>query len=446
MNVRVRFPPSPTGFCHVGTARMALLNYLFAKKKSGTIIFRSEDTDRERSSKEFEEDIIEQLTWLTLSWNEFYRQSERTLIYTKALNKLIEEDKAYISHEESKREPGRQVEIIRLRNPGVRISFNDIIRGEISFDTTELGDFVVARAIDEPLYHLAVVVDDGEMKISHVIRGEDHISNTPRQILIQEALGFPRPTYAHYPLNLGTDRSKLSKRTGDVAVRLYRERGFLPEALINYIGIVGWTPSSQKELLSLPEMISEFELEDLHKSGAIFDIEKLRWYNRQYLITMSDDDFAKTSLKELGAVIKERELEWDEHIARLLLPLIKERVHVWEDLRTMVGAGELDFFFKDPVLESKLIPEKKSAPVDARRHLLKTQELLSTLSNFSEVHIKNALWEYASLEGRGAVLWPFRYSLTGHSKSPDPFFVGATVGKETTLRRVARAIALLMNI
>ncbi len=210
--VRVRFPPSPTGYCHVGTARMAILNYLFAKNHEGQIIFRSEDTDKERSKREYETDIIDSLTWLHLSWDEFYRQSERTALYRDKLKQLIDEGKAYISEEESKKTAGEKVQVIRFKNPGSKITFNDLIRGEITFDTTDLKDFVIARAEDDPVWHFAVVVDDADMKITHVIRGEDHISNTPRQILIQEALGFPRPAYAHYPLHLATDRSKLSKR------------------------------------------------------------------------------------------------------------------------------------------------------------------------------------------------------------------------------------------
>src|SRR3989344_6069094 len=229
-SVKVRFPPSPTGYCHVGTARMALINYLFARKHGGSIVFRSEDTDRERSTREYEDDIIESIHWLGLSWDEFFRQTERLERHTMAIETLLKEDKAYISKEDSKREPGTKVEIGRLRNPKVRITFGDIVRGDITFDTTELGDFAIARGIDDPLYPLAVVVDDAEMNITHVIRGEEHISNTPRQILIQEALGYERPHYAHYPLHLSANRSKLSKRTGDVAVKSYRERGFLSKA------------------------------------------------------------------------------------------------------------------------------------------------------------------------------------------------------------------------
>lgn len=443
--VRVRFPPSPTGWCHVGTARMAVINFLFARKRGGTIVFRSEDTDRERSKPEFEQDIKEQLTWLGLGWDEFYRTSELVVSHQTAMQKLIDEDKAYVSTEESKKEPGVMMQVVRLRNSGKKVTFTDVIRGDITFDTTELGDFAIGRALDDPLYHLAVVVDDQAHGITHVIRGDDHISNTPRQILIQEALGYARPIYAHYPLHLGADRSKLSKRTGDVAVKSYREKGYLPEALLNYIATLGWTPPSGKEILSLDEMMSEFELTDLHKSGAVFDIEKLRWYNRQYLLALSGPDFDEYCMTALKAAVDGRGLPWGEGIARTIMPVIRERVSVSADVAEMAQAGELDLFFADPQVDPVKLPEKKSTAADARRHM---QHALAELSNmndagWNEPTIKAALWDYATREGRGAVLWPLRYALSGRDKSPDPFTIAGAIGKEATLRRITNALAKL---
>lgn len=442
-DVRVRFPPSPTGYCHVGTARMAVLNYAFARKHGGTIIFRSEDTDKERSSKEFEDDIVEQLHWLGLSWDEFFRQSERTAIYRSALEQLIVEDKAYISEEPGKKDPTQTVQVIRLRNPGKVVTFTDLIRGDISFDTTELKDFVLARGIDDPLYHLTVVVDDAQMGITHVIRGEDHISNTPRQILIQEALGYQRPIYAHYPLHLGADKSKLSKRTGDVAVRSYREKGYLPQALLNYIAALGWTPPSGKEIMGLEEMIAEFDIKDLHKSGAVFDTEKLRWYNREYLIKLSDTAFASYVLPVFKEGIEKCGLPWSEQTGNALLPVIKERMSVAEDLRESIAAGEFDFFFADPKPDPAKIPDKKSTHEQTAAHLRYARDTLSALESFTQVTVKEALWEYATAQGRGAVLWPLRYSLTALDKSPDPFIVASIIGKEATLRRIDTALGLL---
>src|SRR3989338_40890 len=336
-DVRVRFPPSPTGYCHVGTARMAIVNYLFARKHGGRIIFRSEETDRERSSQEFEDDIKESIKWLGLDWDEFYRQSERTEIYRKEIHRLIADGKAFVSQEDSKKEPGKNVSVIRLRNPGETIEFDDVIRGKITFNTEELRDFVIARAEDDPLYHLAVVVDDAEMKISHVIRGEDHISNTPKQILIYEALGYPVPLFAHLPLILGSDRSKLSKRHGGTATLDYKKE-YLPEALINFLGSLGYNFS--KEIISKDEMIGEFELSKVHKSGAIFDVKKLNWINSQYIKRLSTQTFKQLiNLEELS----------DDAV-----PLITERLEKLSDI------VQFEYLWKVPVYDKELLKWKKA--------------------------------------------------------------------------------------
>ena len=438
--VKVRFPPSPTGYCHVGTARMAVVNFLFARKHGGTIVFRSEDTDRERSKKEYEDDILESLAWLGLSWDEFYRQTERTQVYAAALIKLIDEDKAYLSEEESKKEPGVMTQVVRLRNPGKVITFTDVLRGDITFDTTELGDFVIARSLSDPLYHLAVVIDDGDMGITHVIRGEDHISNTPRQILIQEALGYARPVYAHYPLHLAADRSKLSKRKGDVAVRSYREKGYLPEALLNYLAHLGWTPPSGRELMSLADMIAEFELTDIHKSGAVFDIEKLRWYNREYLLALSPDLFDTMCIRELSARLQAAE----PTILKRLVPHVKERISVWSDLDELIAEGEFVYAAERPQLDPTRIPDKKSDAATAHAHLTHINEALAALPDDSDADAaKAALWDYATEKGRGAVLWPMRYALSGRDRSLDPFALTAVLGIAEARARIKNALSVL---
>lgn len=445
-DIRVRFPPSPTGYCHVGTARMAIINFLFARKNGGVIVFRSEDTDKERGKKEFEADIIDSLHWLGLEWDEFYRQSERTDIYRDALKTLIDSDKAYISEEESKKEAGKMTRVVRLKNPGKKITFTDLVRGDITFETKELGDFVIARSVDDVLYHFAVVVDDADMRISHVIRGDDHISNTPRQILIQEALGYARPLYAHYPLLLGADKSKLSKRTGDTSVKSYKEEGYLPEAFLNYIAILGWTPKSQKEILSLPEMIKEFDIGDLHKGGAVFDIEKLRWFNRSYLLKMPDDAFAGEALAVMESSLGPREIPWNKEMGKSIINLVRERIHVWKDLRELIADGELDYFFANPTLVTDEIPGKGSSVKTAGRHLSELQKIIAGIpDNFlSEPEkIKEAVWDYASREGRGEVLWPLRYALSGRKRSPDPFQIASIIGKRRTEERIAAAIKQL---
>ncbi len=279
--VVVRMAPSPTGSFHVGSARTALFNFLFARKNNGKFILRMEDTDKTRSKKEFEGDIFESLEWLKLEWDgELWHQSERTDIYKSYLNKLIQTDKAYISTEIE----GENREVVRFRNPNKQVVFEDLVRGQVEFDTTELGDFIIARNLNEPLYHLAVVVDDFESGITHVIRGEDHISNTPRQILIQEAIGAPRPMYAHLSLILAPDRSKLSKRKHGESVSLdhYRRKGYSPEAITNYLALLGWNPGTEQEIFTLDELINVFDFSRVHKGGAIFDEKKLAWVNRKH--------------------------------------------------------------------------------------------------------------------------------------------------------------------
>lgn len=276
-----RFPPSPTGPLHIGNVRTALFNYIFAKKNGGDFIVRIEDTDKARSKKEYEDEMLESLRWLGLKWDgELLHQSERTKIYKKYLQKLIDENKAYVSTETE----GENREVVRFRNPNKSVKFDDLVRGTVEFDTTELKDFVIAKSVDEPLYHLAVVIDDFESGVTHVIRGEDHISNTPRQILIQEAIGAPRPLYAHLPLILAQDRSKLSKRKHGESVSLdyYRNKGYSPEAIINYLALLGWNPGTEQEIFTLRELINVFDLERVHKGGAIFDEKKLAWVNRKH--------------------------------------------------------------------------------------------------------------------------------------------------------------------
>jgi glutamyl-tRNA synthetase len=442
-NIKVRFPPSPTGLCHVGTARMAVLNYLFAKKNGGKIIFRSEDTDSTRSKREFEDDILEQLRWLGLSWDEFYRTSELVSTHTVALKKLIESDRAFVSSEESKKEPGKIVEVVRLRNPGTKVTFTDLIRGDITFDTTELGNFTIARAIDDPLYHLAVVVDDGEMGVTHVIRGEDHISNTPRQILIQEALGYARPFYAHYPLHLSEDRAKLSKRTGDVAVRNYREKGYLPEALLNFIAVLGWTPPSQREILSIEDMIAEFEIADLHKSGAVFNVEKLDWFNKEYVQDILSDDALYAYVEPAIRTGVGDRLPYSDVLVKKMLPILRTSVTLSSELQKAALEGAFDYVFAPPIVDIAKLPDRKSNALEAAEHLAQTNLLLQGVSEFTIENVKNAIWTYATQKGRAAVLWPLRYALTGREKSPDPFIVASLIGKDATLERIAKAEAFL---
>lgn len=447
MKPRVRIAPSPTGYFHFGLARTALYNYLFAKKTGGAFVLRLEDTDKARSTKEFEEDIYSCFDWLGLTFDEKYVQSEHAPRHAELLKSLVDADKAYISKEPRKDDPNSMVEVVRLRNPGKTITFTDVIRGDITFDTSELKDFVIARSIDDPLYHFAVVADDGDAKITHVIRGEDHISNTPRQILIQEALGLPRPVYAHLPLILAPDRTKMSKRKHQTAMREFRAQGYLPDAMINFTALLGWNPKTDEEILSIDQLIERFELDDIHKGGAVFDIEKLQWFNRQYLMMQDDATFSAAALARLASAQGGRAAGYDAAIAKKLTPILRERVSVWSDIDAQAAAGEYDYYFARPALDPARIPDKKSVHEDAERHLAHAAGILGEMSEqFTADDLKARLWAYADAEGRGAVLWPLRYALSGKDRSPDPFTLASILGKEEALARIEAARAALRGV
>lgn len=437
--VVTRFPPSPTGYFHIGSARTALFNYLFTAHHGGIMYLRFEDTDKARSKKEYEDDILAGLEWLGISYTkaEPLRQSERLDAYRTYLHALIEQGAAYEA-EEAENGKGR---IVRFKNPNTRITFADLIRGEVSFDTTELKDFIIARNLDDPLYHMAVVADDHDTGVTHIIRGEDHISNTQRQILILEALGFERPIYAHIPLILAPDKTKLSKRHGAASVNDYRQLGYEPDALVNYLALLGWTPPSGKEKLSREELIAEFDIKTVHKSGAVFDIEKFKWLNRQYILETSDE--------RIRAEAERRIPHKNPAIIAKLVPFIRERINIWADIDTMAGSGEFAYFFEEPELDANKIAEKGSDAIAAGRHLEELRKLLEALPSSGDIQamqVKEAVWDYAEKEGRGAVLWPLRYSLTGREKSPDPFVVAAIIGRDGVLRRLDAAQKKLQTL
>lgn len=437
-----RFPPSPTGFLHIGGIRTALFNYLFAKKNGGKFLFRLEDTDRERSKPEFAENILDGLKWVGLEFDnkEIIRQSERTEIYKKYLQKLLAGGFAYLSQEQIEKE-GDRAEVIRFKNPNKKIKFSDLVRGEVEFDTSDLKDFVIAKSISEPIYHLAAVVDDFEMAVTHIIRGEEHISNTPRQILIQEALGFPRPEYAHIPLILAPDRSKLSKRHGAVSVTEYRDQGFLPEAVINYLALLGWNPGTDQEIFSLPELVKEFDMSKVQKGGAIFNIEKLKWFNKHHLQQLGNSE----KLELLKKYLTEPQLQVVNANPKLV-EVMMERVATFGELRDLINTGEYDYFFGEPKYEKNVLLWKGAGDLaKTKERLLGAKKLIEGISDnsFNRLAIKEILWPYAEKEGRGEVLWPLRVCLSGKEKSPDPFVLSEMLGKEITLKRITNALNLI---
>ncbi len=446
--VITRFPPSPTGFLHLGRARTALFNYIFAKQSKGEMVLRFEDTDSDRSKKEFENDMTECLSWLGIKYDvEPFWQSKRTDIYKKYLKKMIDDGFAYLSKEdptEADRAEGRtRTEVIRFKNPNKKITFTDLIRGDITFDTTDLKDFVIARSVNEPLYHLAVVVDDYEMGVTHIIRGEDGISNTPRQILIQEAIGAGRPLYAHLPLILAKDKSKLSGRHGAVSVKEYREKGYLPDALISYLALLGWNPGTEQEIFSLGDLIREFKIEGINKAGAIFNDEKLQWTNKEYI--------RKIPLVEQTKLLT----KWAPGLSSLntetltkLTPLVFERISIFGEITQMFNDGEFDYLLSAPTYAPEVLLWKgKSTTEEVSAYLSKSIELLSSVSDqtFDRVVVKEAIWTYAESVGRGQLLWPMRYALSGREKSPDPFILSELLGKTETLKRLTHARDLLLK-
>lgn len=442
--VVTRFAPSPTGFFHVGGVRSALYNYLFARKHGGKFILRSEDTDPVRSKKEYEDYFLEVFKWLGLEHDEFYRQSERTDIYRKYIEKMIAEDKAYISKEEPAEE-GKRAEVIRLRNPGKEVTFNDIVLGDITVNTADLGDFVIARSIDSPLYHLTVVVDDFEMGITHVIRGQEHVANTPRQILIQEAIGAPRPIYAHGSIILNNERAKLSKRDPLVRPTLeYRNEGYLPEAMLNFMAFLGWNPGGEKELYSIDELIAAFSLERMQKPGAIFNPEKLEWYNKEYIKMMepmSQADMAFGFLPETLTGNDTFKQRWPK-----VAPIAIERIGHFGEIAEYAEQGEFDYYTccGPEMTPEKLFWKEENDRAKIIDRLSKVKGLLETLpEDNTPEEVKAVIWPFAESEGRGQVLWPTRMSLCGREKSPDPFTLISILGKSESIRRINHAIVVL---
>lgn len=483
--IRVRMAPSPTGALHVGTARTALFNYLFAKHYGGKFILRIEDTDKERSKKEWEINILDGLRWLGISWDELYKQSERTKTYKTYLEKLLKEDKAfYCWHtlDELQKEQAQQItkkeasvhickyrnekninkkkierSIIRLKNNNAgKILFYDFVRGSVKFDSKIIGDFSIAKNLNTPLYNFAVVVDDHEMKISHIIRGEDHIPNTPKQILVYEALGIKPPKFIHLPLLLGPDKSKLSKRHGATSIWQYRKLGYLPNAMFNFLSLLGWRPKDdKKELMSKNEVVKEFAVEDIQQSGAIFDTEKLSWMNGEYIRKMPLDILTelcipylekagfikKLKIKSLKFKVEELQEEKDFEWLQKVIALEQSRIRKISEITEVT-----EFIFENVDYEKKLLIWKKMDIKSIKKVL---DDLINIVSN-----IKNKDWTKQGLEkiimphaeeagDRGIVLWPLRVALTGKKASPGPFEIMEVLGKEKTLERINEALELL---
>lgn len=399
-------------------------------------MLRIEDTDKERSKKEFEDNIYDSLKWLGLNWDgEVLKQSERTEIYKAKIQELIKKGAAYISHEED----GQNKEVVRFRNPGGKIKFNDLIRGEVEMDVGDLNDFIIAKNIGEPLYHLTVVVDDLESGITHIIRGEDHISNTPRQILILEALGGKRPVYAHLPLILAPDKSKLSKRKHGEGVSLdfYRRQGYLPEATLNFVALIGWNPGTDQEIFTLEELVEAFDISKVQKKGGILNVEKLNWVNREHILrSPSEEQFSIFNFQFGMTKWKDHKKTKDEEFMRKLFKIILERIHRWGEVGEGIRAGEFDYIFEEPKIDIEMIKWKDEPNEKVKEILQKIEKIFEARGSSYETRIKGL----ADKEGKGDVLWPLRVSLSGREKSPDPFTIIDILGIEESKNRIKKAI------
>lgn len=418
--VRVRIAPSPTGFAHVGTAYAALFNYAFAKNKGGKFIIRLEDTDTKRHVKKAEQAIYDGLAWLGFSWDEGpdkggeyapYKQSERLEIYKKKAKELLEKNKAY-------EEDGA----IRFKNPGEDVGWKDIIRGDVKFPGGEVTDFVIMKSDGYPTYNFAVVIDDLLMKITHVIRGEEHISNTPRQLALYKAFNEKAPEFAHLPTLRNKERKKLSKRKDPVDLRLYQKEGYLPEALVNFLCLLGWSHPEEKEIFSLDEFAKLFSLERVRKAGPIFDKDKLDWINGEYLRKLKDSEFVNKIWEFHNGKYSKGE------IAKIA-PLIKERIKTFSEFKTLAG-----FFFEEQDVDKKLFGK------NYEEHIKMAVEKLEKVDGWSKENIDKVLLSGVEKNKfkTGEFFMDLRIAITGKKLTPPINDSIVILGKEGTLKRLKR--------
>jgi len=486
-SVRLRFPPSPTGKIHIGNIRTALFNWLWARKQGGDLILRIEDTDKQRSTKEFEEIIIKELEWLGIDIDEGisrggeygpYRQSERLDIYKKYLNKLLEEDKAYhcyctkeeldemreeaLARGEMPRYNGRcrnltqeekdnfeaegRVPVVRFKLPEEdrEIIINDEIRGEVKFNTSVLDDFIIFKSDGMPTYNFAVVIDDALMKISEVIRGEDHLSNTPKQILLYEALDFDLPRFAHLPLILDEKRAKLKKRGKDDTVYIgeFRKKGYLPEALLNFLALLGWSAKNDEEILSPEDLIAKFNIEDVNKSPAVFDLEKLNWMNGKYIREANLDRIVKLSLPYLinTELINEDEIDEKYDYLKKVIDIARKGIDNLSQI-----TNKLDLFFSE--LKYEDIDEAKEEFIGEDVELVFTT-FVEKLKNLDTIESEKANMIFKEMKKElpvspRTIYHPVRLALTGKSSGPEMNDIIYILGVEEVENRINKALDLV---
>jgi glutamyl-tRNA synthetase len=428
--IRVRFAPSPTGNLHIGGARTALFNWLFARSNGGAFVLRIEDTDQVRSKKEFVDEILGSLSWLGFNWDEVCYQSERFDLYREYAKRLLDAGLAYEEHTE-----GKGVATIFKVTPQ-KITVNDLIRGKIEFDAATIKDQVLIKSDGTPTYNFACVVDDASMNITHVIRGDDHISNTPKQVLIYEALKLPLPHFAHLPLILGMEGGRLSKRTGATAISDYRKMGYLAGALVNYLLLLSWSPGGDKEIISLEEAVKLFDIKDVNKTAATFDLKKLDWMNNQYLKTEDSGKLTEQAiplLKEKGYLAGE---SFDLKYIESLIKLFQPRLTVVNEFPDWA-----DFFFVDePVIDPKA--KEKYLSKDFSKEFNLFLGRLDALEKFEIEAIEKTFRDMVAELGVEAktLIHPVRVALTGKTIGPGLFEVIYYLGKERTKKRLKKWI------
>lgn len=468
---RVRFAPSPTGELHLGGARTALFNYLYAKNNDGNFLLRIEDTDKQRSKQEYTDQICESLKWLRLDWDEeIVYQSQRTQLYKKAVEQLVGSGNAYhcFCTKEKITDDRRQAEqkggaylypqtcryldkkdvkdriesgeeySIRIKIPQGRTSFSDKIYGHIDIDNTQLDDFIIARTDGSPVYNLVVVVDDSVMGITHVIRGEDHVSNTHKQIIIYMALELAVPQFAHLPMILGPDKKRLSKRHGATGVQEYKDKGYLSQVMTNYLALLGWNPGTDQEIFNIDQLVSEFSIERVQKKSAVFDEKKLEWVNKQHI--------QQRSSSELYLDIKSINNNWildkDNNYLLKVIDLMKERVNNLNDFETISK-----YFFEDPTeFEGKAVRKRwKDSSVN---HLMqKFVRKLNNIDKWNHKNIEQALRKLAEEDdlSAGEIIHPTRLAVSGVSSGPSLFDMMVLLGKDVCIRRIEKALSNLPN-
>jgi glutamyl-tRNA synthetase len=467
--IRVRFAPSPTGYLHVGGARTALFNWLLAKKHGGVFVLRIEDTDRERSNDESTRTILEGMTWLGLTWDEGpFHQADGFARHQADARRLLADGKAYRcfctaeelnaaraaagneyrydrrcmaippAESESRAEAGEPF-TVRFRVPEGTTEWDDVVHGETRFGNESLEDFIILRTDGTPIYNMAVVSDDIEMRITHVIRGDDHISNTPKQILLYQALGAQVPTFAHLPMILGPDGKKLSKRHGATAVGDYAGLGLLPEALNNFLALLGWSPGEDREVMGMDEMVQLFSLDRINKKSAVFDVEKLMWMNGQHLMRTPAAQLLPLVVPTLVAegLIGEAEAEERRDWLEALVDLLKPRSRATFDI-----PAQAVMFLRDPAeYEEAAVAKHWKDRADTARRLAEVRDALAAVEPWEPAGLDAALRQAAEAAGLGfgKLVHPLRLAVTGQAVSPPIDAVLALLGRDATLRRIDAA-------